>query len=276
MHSIEGRSAHSEKEKTRDVDEVVALSRGIDLLKRIASTRGPVSNRELAQWTGIPKQTISRLTATLVSADLLLRLPDSERFILTASVLELSNGFLRNFDIRARAKTFMVALADRTGLSVHLTVRDRLDMVVIENIRPRSTLLVSRYEVGARMDIGRSAAGRAYLAALNESDRAGVLECLRISSGSDWHSIDTGLQAGLKDAICLGFAISTGEGHDGLNAVAAGLVGPSGQRYAVNCSGAEYQAPREALLETVVPAVLECVTSITKEIGGMPTARLSE
>jgi DNA-binding IclR family transcriptional regulator len=79
----------------------VALSRGIDLLKRIASTNGHVSNRELAQWTGIPKQTISRLTATLVSADLLLRLPDSERFIVTASVLELSNGFLRNFDIRA-------------------------------------------------------------------------------------------------------------------------------------------------------------------------------
>ena len=39
-----------------------------------------------------------------------LRLPDSERFVLTASVLELSNGFLRNFDIRARGP----ALSHRT------------------------------------------------------------------------------------------------------------------------------------------------------------------
>ena len=140
-----------EKEKGRDGEEVVALSRGLDVLRRIAAADAPVSNRELAEWTGIPKPTISRLTATLVSANLLFQLPDSERFVLTASVLELSNGFLRNFDIRARARPFLIELADRTTLSVHLAVRDRLDMVVIDTIRPRSAVLVSRLEVGSRI-----------------------------------------------------------------------------------------------------------------------------
>ncbi len=255
---------------------MVALSRGLDVLRRIAAADAPVSNRELAEWTGIPKPTISRLTATLVSANLLFQLPDSERFVLTASVLELSNGFLRNFDIRARARPFLIELADRTTLSVHLAVRDRLDMVVIDTIRPRSAVLVSRLEVGARMDLGRTAVGRAYLAALGETERDSLLESLRIASGDDWPSIDSGLKPGLEDALLRGFAISTGEWHHGLNAVAAGFVGPSGQRYAVNCGGAEYQAPREALLETVAPALLQCVVKITNEIGGTPTARLSE
>ena len=58
--------------------------------------------------------------------------------------------------------------------------------------------------------------------------------------------------------------------------MAAGFVGPSGQRYAVNCGGAEYQAPRELLLNKVAPALLECIAKITNEIGGTPTARLSE
>ena len=276
MHTTESRPISREKEKGRDGEEVVALSRGLDVLRRIAAADAPVSNRELAEWTGIPKPTISRLTATLVSANLLFQLPDSERFVLTASVLELSNGFLRNFDIRARARPFLIELADRTTLSVHLAVRDRLDMVVIDTIRPRSAVLVSRLEVGSRMDLGRTAVGRAYLAALGEPDRAGLLDSLRTASGDDWPSIDGSLKPGLEDAVRRGFAISTGEWHQGLNAVAAGFVGPSGQRYAVNCGGAEYQAPRDALLNKVAPALLECVAKITHEIGGTPSARLSE
>jgi len=90
MQTTESRPTSREKEKGRDGEEVVALSRGLDVLRRIAAADAPVSNRELAEWTGIPKPTISRLTATLVSANLLFQLPDSERFVLTASVLELA------------------------------------------------------------------------------------------------------------------------------------------------------------------------------------------
>src|SRR5580698_5601038 len=248
MQNTESRPQSREKERGRDGEEVLALSRGLDVLRRIAAADAPVSNRELTEWTGIPKPTVSRITATLVGAGFLFRLPDSERFVLTSSVLELSNGFLRNFDIRARARPFLIELADQTSLSVHLAVRDRLEMVVIDAIRPRSAVLVSRLEVGARMDMGRTAVGRAYLAVLGEHDRRTILQSLQTASGDDWPSVNEGLQPSLDDALRVGFAISTGEWHKGLNAVAAGFVGPSGQRYAVNCGGAEYQAPHEALL----------------------------
>jgi DNA-binding IclR family transcriptional regulator len=276
MQNTESRLPSREKERGRDGEEVLALSRGLDVLRRIAAADAPVSNRELAEWTGIPKPTVSRITATLVSANLLLQLPDSERFVLTASVLELSNGFLRNFDIRARARPFLIDLADKTSLSVHLAVRDRLEMVAIDAIRPRSAVLVSRLEVGSRMDMSKTAVGRAYLAALGERDRACALQALRIASGDDWPGVHDALEKGLGDALRMGFAISIGEWHQGLNAVAAGFVGPSGQRYAINCGGAEYQAPRETLIDKVVPALLECVANITNEIGGTPGARLSD
>ena len=122
-----------------------------------------------SSWVAIPFMPIldwrySRRTYailfTLVGAGFLFRLPDSERFVLTSSVLELSNGFLRNFDIRARARPFLIELAERTALSVHLAVRDRLDMVVIDAIRPRSAVLVSRLEIGSRMNLSRTAVGR--------------------------------------------------------------------------------------------------------------------
>jgi DNA-binding IclR family transcriptional regulator len=51
-------------------------------------------------------------------------------------------------------------------VSVHLAVRDELDMLVIDSLRPRSVVISSRIDVGTRMAIATSAAGRAYLAAL--------------------------------------------------------------------------------------------------------------
>lgn len=276
MNKPESRPSGREKGKERDGEEVTALARGLDVLRRIAGADAPVSNRELTEWTGIPKPTVSRITATLVNTGLLFRLPDSERFVLTASVLELSNGFLRNFDIRARARPFLIELAELTGLSVHLAVRDRLEMVVIDAIRPRSAVLVSRLEVGGRIDLCRTAVGRAYLSVLPPAERQTLIASVQTAAGDDWPSIIGGLQTGLDAARTLGFAISTGEWHHGLNAVAAGFVGPSGQRYAVNCGGAAHQCPRDTLIETVAPALLGYVDKIVHEIGGTPSARLAE
>ncbi|MDE1184587.1 IclR family transcriptional regulator [Paraburkholderia sp.] len=268
------RSAESVKDKDGSGDEVTALARGLTVLRAVAAADSPLSNRELTELTGIPKPTLSRITATLVSAGFLFRLPDSERFVLTSSVLELSNGFLRNFDIRARSRPFLIELAERTALSVHLAVRDRLDMVVIDAIRPRSAVLVSRLEVGSRMDLSRTAVGRAYLAALSESDRESLLIGLQAAEGDEWGLVSNRLESALHETAAQGFAIATGEWHGGLNAIAAGFVGPSGERYAVNCGGSAYQCPRDWLISRAAPALLECIEKIVQEIGGTPQRRL--
>src|SRR5579863_2373886 len=117
MNSRTRSSTASEPVKDKDGsgEEVTALARGLTVLRSIAAADAPLSNRELTELTGIPKPTVSRITATLVGAGFLFRLPDSERFVLTSSVLELSNGFLRNFDIRSRARPFLIELAERTA-----------------------------------------------------------------------------------------------------------------------------------------------------------------
>jgi DNA-binding IclR family transcriptional regulator len=262
------------KDKEASSDEVTALARGLTVLRAVAAADAPLSNRELTELTGIPKPTVSRITATLVGAGFLFRLPDSERFVLTSSVLELSNGFLRNFDIRARARPFLIALAERTALSVHLAVRDRLDMVVIDAIRPRSAVLVSRLEIGSRMNLSRTAIGRAYLAALAPADRDALLIGLQAAEGDDWGHVGNRLDAALEDTIERGYAIATGEWHNGLNAIALGFTGPSGERYAVNCGGSADQCPRDWLISRAAPALLECVAQIVLEIGGTPGRRL--
>ncbi len=256
--------------KDSGADEVTALARGLTVLRAIAAAETPLGNRELTELTGIPKATLSRLTGTLVSTGFLARLPDSERFVLTSSVLELSSGFLRNADLRERARPFLTRLAERTALSVHLAVRDRLDMVVIDAIRPRSAVLVSRLEVGSRIDMSRTATGRAYMVALDTASRAELTAALQAAAGNDWGFVGSRLDAALAETAAQGYGIAIGEWHEGLNAIAGAFAGPNGELYGINCGGAAQQCPRDWLVGHAVPLLRECVERIAEEIGGTP------
>ncbi len=266
----------TEKENPGSGDEVASLSRGLTVLRRVATAGAPISNRELAELTGISKPSVSRITATLVSAGFLFQLPDSERFVLTAAVLELSTGFLRNFDIRARARPFLIELAESTSLSAHLVTHDRLDLVVIEAVKPRSAFLVSRLDIGSRIDMTRTAAGRAYLAALTTPQRSKLLTSLEVACGAEWPRVHARVESGLAEARTNGFVIVTGEWHESVNGIALGFVGPSGERYAVNGNGPAHQFSREWLTEHAAPALIECVTRIVAEIGGAPHLRSAD
>ncbi len=59
-----------------------------------------------------------------------------------------------------------------------------------------------------------------------------------------------------------------GEWYHDLNAIAAGFVGPSEERYAVSCGG----AAREVLVDIVASALIDCVSDIAREIGGTHAA----
>ena len=85
-------------------EEVSALGRGLALLKVIGMSAAPMSNRELADTTGLPKATVSRLTATLVNEGYLRQSQDSELFSLGPALLDMSSRYLRHFDLRTVAR----------------------------------------------------------------------------------------------------------------------------------------------------------------------------
>jgi IclR family transcriptional regulator, positive regulator for flagellar biogenesis len=145
--------------------------------------------------------------------------------------------------------------------------------VAIDVIRPRSAVLVTRLEIGSRMDIARTSVGRAYLAALEDDERNDLLRALQAAAGDDWPHIVERLHPALDEAMRTGYSIALGEWREGLNAIAAGFVGPSGQCYSVNCGGASHQYTPEWLVGHAMPALQECIARITREIGGSPARR---
>ncbi|MCY1512783.1 HTH-type transcriptional regulator TsaQ1/TsaQ2 [compost metagenome] len=248
-------------------EEVSALARGLSLLKVIGMAAAPIGNRELADTTGIPKATVSRLTATLVAAGYLRQSQDSERFSLGPVLLDMSSRYLRNFDLRALARPHLSNLAELSGASIHMAVRDDLDMLVIDSLRPRSALISSRIDVGSRMSIATSASGRAYIGALPGPEQSALLEQIRLETGENWHAIEPRLIASLEEHARLGYCTSFGEWNPQIHALGFALEGPRGERYGVSCGGPAYLLPREAMLSRVAPRMLEIAQRIATEAG---------
>lgn len=253
---------------THGKDEVSALARGLAVLKVVADANQPLSNRELAEGTGIPKATVSRLVATLLSAGYLRQAPGSERYNLGAATLQLGSAYLRTFDFRQRARLHLAELAETAGANVHLAVRDGLDMLLIDTLRPCSALILSRMDVGSRMTMATSAAGRAYLAALPLAQRDAAYEDIRASVGEGaWPRMAMRLAAVMDEYGRLGFCTSFGEWHPDIHALGFSLRGIEGELYGVSVGGPAYKLPPDWLLEKVAPALLEARRAISRETG---------
>lgn len=247
-------------------DEVSALARGLALLRTVADADEPLSNGDLAQRAGIPKATVSRLTATLLTAGLLRPAP-GDRFALGATALTLGNAYLRGFDFRQHARLHLAELAEAAGANVHLAVRDGSDMLLIDTLRPRTALILSRMDVGSRMAIATSAVGRAYLTALPAGERNGVLSDIEASSGRAWPKLRKRLETALYEGARDGYCSSFGEWHPDIHALGFALRGPREELYGVSVGGPAYMLTKEMLLEKVAPRLRKVQQAIEREAG---------
>lgn len=247
-------------------DEVSALARGLALLRAVSDATEPLSNRELADRAGIPKATVSRLTATLQSAGFL-RAMAGERYALGPSALHLGNAYLRSFDFRQQARLHLAGLAEAAGANVHLGVRDGLDILLIDTLRPKSALILSRMDIGSRMSIATSAAGRAYLAALPPDQRTALLADIQAASGHAWPAVQQRLAEALAEYARAGYCSSFGEWHPDIHALGFVMHGPQGELYAASVGGPAYMLTREMLLHNVGPKLLQVQRAIEHEAG---------
>ena len=170
-------------------DTVSALERGISVLRCFSEDRPFLGHAEIARITGIPRPTVNRLVATLLSLGMLRPATSpaaGDRFMLGPGVVSLARVFLANLDVRAAARPAMQTLAEQLGASVYLAVRDGMEMVLIEACRPRSSMLSARLDVGSRAPLPNSALGRAYLSAMPEAQRTQLIDSMRLLRGPEW------------------------------------------------------------------------------------------
>ena len=97
---------------------VVALSRGLDVLRAFHPNDGLLGNQEIAARTNLPKPTISRLTYTLTKLGYLTPVPRFEKYQLAPSAMALGYAALANLGVRHLSEPYREEVIRATGGAV--------------------------------------------------------------------------------------------------------------------------------------------------------------
>src|SRR6201987_721881 len=189
---------------------VVALARGLEVLRAFHPNDGLLGNQEIAARTRLPKPTISRLTYTLTKLGYLTPVRRFEKYQLAPAAMALGYAALANLGVRHLSEPFREELMRETGGAVGVGGRDRLSMIYFG--QSRGMTIGVQLDVGSRIPIATTAMGRAYLWALGEEERGVLLRDLREHYGSRWARMREGVQRGVQTVAKHGFGISAGGG----------------------------------------------------------------
>jgi len=247
---------------------VTALARGLEVLRCFTPTEGQLGNGEIAERTGLPKPTVSRLTYTLTKLGYLAHVERLAKYQLAPAALALGYSALANMRIRQIARGSMQALADYGDASVALGTRDRLDIIYVEHCRSRHGVML-RLGLGSRIPIANTAMGRALIAGLPEAERDWLLGYMRREAGKGWPKLRASVERAVDDVATRGFTLALGEWERDINAVGVPLIAPDGSgAFAFNCGAPAFQFTRERLESDIGPRLVNMVRNVEVDLSG--------
>ncbi|WP_081771716.1 IclR family transcriptional regulator [Paraburkholderia nodosa] len=253
--------------ESTDRQFAINLARGLQVLRAFTPAEPMLGNRELADRTGLPKATISRLTYTLTLLGYLNRSEKYQRYRLGAGVLTLGYPMLAAMQIRQIARPYMEKLARETRCSVNLGMRDRLSVVYVDSCRPGRDNN-AQPDIGSTRPLLATSIGRALLIGEGAKERQAVLNRLRLDDperyAADWPLWDADQAA----FAARGYTLSRGDWVRDIHAIAVPVrQPPDDERIALNCTIVSRRLADDWIERTVAPLLLEAALRIERACG---------
>lgn len=258
----------TKKTEKKNRNFVTALARGLEILRAFEPGHTMLGNQELAERTGLPRPTISRLTYTLTELGYLTYNPRLAKYSPAAGVLALGYACLASFGIRQVAKPLMEELAQELDISVALGTRDRLQMIYLENCQGQGALTL-RLDVGSRIPLATTAMGRALLAVVPDVERAYLMERMQRHYKDKWPEVKAGIEAAVEEYRTRGYISSRGDWSPDVNAVGVPLVLPDSTVVAFNCGGPSFLLDQQRLDEELGPKLRQMVNNVRNILSRM-------
>ncbi len=221
-----------------------SLERGIDILRAFRPSVDTLGNGEIAERTGLPRSTVSRLTKTLVEFGMLDEVRTERSYRLAAAVLSLGHAVRVGSPVLKVLGPLMRAESTRRRLNVGLATADRAMMVYLESIRYNPRPVLRSIVAGQQVPMELTSLGRAYLAGIPDVDRDGLIALFRRRSAAATKALINQVQKSIRairrDGYC---AVSW---QPGVLAVATPIMLEGLPVYALNMSVQDVE-PSEVL-----------------------------
>src|SRR5437763_15693648 len=115
-----------------DGEKTFQIVHRIASVLRAFGNRGLLGITDLANATGLPKSTTHWMVTALGNECLLVQDEDNHKYALSLRVTALGASILSSHIVRKSARPILMELRDQTHESVHLTVLEGLEAVIID------------------------------------------------------------------------------------------------------------------------------------------------
>ena len=253
-------------DENKDRQFVTALARGLEVLRCFKPRDRHLGNQDIAERTGLPKPTVSRLTYTLTRMGYLYHDEKLGKYQLGTGVLSLGFSLLTNMDVLKIARPLMQELADHSHTVVSVGTRDRSSMIYLDGRHSTAATVSLRREPGTRVPIATTAMGRALLCGLPEDEREQLLEKIRLKDLVNWPKHKLGIEQAMRDYQERGFCLSIGDWRSDVNAVGVPMLPIAGCRLLTfNCAAPSFVLRRHMLEDDIGPRLVNLVRTVEAE-----------
>lgn len=186
-----------------------SLERGIDILRAFKPGSSLLGNGEIAERTGLPKATVSRLTQTLVASGLLQIETGTRVFRLAPLILSLAHAMRTGSRVLTVAAPFMRSSAEKHKVNVGLASADQTEMVYLESIRYNRRPSLRTVVSGQRVPMEFTSLGRAYLACADDSHKSMLIDHFKKTRNKQWAQLKKEIDVADKHVKMFGFCVAS-------------------------------------------------------------------
>ncbi len=216
------------QESERRAQTVPSVARAVLALQALGRDDRGRRLSELSRELGVAKSSLSGVLGTLERFGLVERDEGSHVFRLGLGLVELGGAALRRLDVRELARPSLDRLAEASGETVILHVRDGEDAFIADRREPHGQLKVVA-PLGRRLPPFAGSVAQAILAALPEREAAALLARRKLPAftSRSLTSPERYLER-LARVRADGYAYEDDEYLDGVSAVSAAILDAAG------------------------------------------------
>lgn len=226
------------------------------------------TNTELSIVAGLPKPTVSRITARLTEAGYLVYSGERAAYRLGTSILALGYGAASNPNLVTLARPLMQQFADEHKVSVVLASPDGASMVCVDVAHSQAMMFTLRVRAGWKFRMDSSALGRALIGSMGDIERDRTLARLAEAE----RAIASALSGQIKGLVAQmqrrQYCIAAGTLERGTNGVAVVIDTPERPHsYALGCAAPSNVLSVARIESDVGPGLVALKNALETELG---------
>jgi IclR family transcriptional regulator, pca regulon regulatory protein len=265
MSRLRPQDAEARAQRALGGDFSEALARGLGVVGAFDEQRRQMTLSDVARAVDLPRATVRRSLATLVSLGYLEA--DGRLFRLTPRILKLAIAYLSSDPVPAILQPVCERLCREVGASCSVAVRDGEEAVMIARAVPARPASVG-LGVGYRLPVFCSALGRVLASAMPDAELDAFLARLKpVRFTRQTVVAKPEIRRLILDVRKKGFALADQEAEIGIRSIAVPLVRFDGRVVAaLNIGVPPEQVSAKTMIADYLPLLLEEATALKERL----------